>query len=632
MGKPGAITFEDKQGVMRTINARDFFTKQTPDDNLLKHVTNAVKDSGLLGAGRSRHSAIEMARLVLQHTPLVECWREGPRKVFADNSVHSFIRASIAAESCAIAEAGVNLIEGLQRKEPVMMTEVKRSVKESPCEGLVGERLEISVLRFSSHRSALHDALLNSDLAQEAMSRGIEIQPSWAIGAKVFVEIAASALPEDFELQPDHVVVISIDIPRIQDVLRSLPYKQRPKMKESCAVMLDTPSEEVVVEFQVERTFIHYCEHKSFTPRSAYARSSNDRVAGHSNPRAFAWPGCEWDSCAEAGSILTESTRRKKSLEEHIEDMKHCQRRRDLPGLVQCYSSILRDELKPDIWAFTILIDVCAKAGDCEEAERWVQKMEEHGVPLGQVTFNCLINAHAMAGKSTKAAEWLARMEDSGVTPSLVSYNCIIKGFTARGDVPKATEWLQKASEAHRLNLFSYAPFVSHFGRQGLPQEAEEWFAEAMAAGVEGPHRSLFGHVVVAYANARDLHGARAWCQKLLACGGGDLQVWEYTQLLKACSPSRECAKKGMACAAAEIFREQLGKAVAPDQFNLTQLAKAVGAEAAEALCKELGVDIVMVQQQYEAMRDELGVSTWYPFQIDDDGTFKRYWGRSSHA
>ena len=54
------------------------------------------------------------------------------------------------------------------------------------------------LVSFDSGSRELDDVLMGSDLAVEAATRGAELKPEWAQGAKVFVE---GALPEHFKEQ-----------------------------------------------------------------------------------------------------------------------------------------------------------------------------------------------------------------------------------------------------------------------------------------------------------------------------------------------------------------------------------------------------------------------------------------------
>eukprot|EP00927_Polykrikos_kofoidii_P020306 TRINITY_DN19602_c0_g1_i2.p1 TRINITY_DN19602_c0_g1~~TRINITY_DN19602_c0_g1_i2.p1 ORF type:complete len:298 (-),score=37.72 TRINITY_DN19602_c0_g1_i2:535-1428(-) len=98
-----AIHFEDTTGQLRTLNAVNFFTKETPEDNQLKHVTNAVKNSPEWKS-RERPCKLtveELAKRVLQIFPEVQYRREGHVKIFVcskrqpDKAVYKFIEEEL---------------------------------------------------------------------------------------------------------------------------------------------------------------------------------------------------------------------------------------------------------------------------------------------------------------------------------------------------------------------------------------------------------------------------------------------------------------------------------------------------------------------------------------------------------
>jgi len=129
----------------------------------------------------------------------------------------------------------------------------------------------IVLLTFSRHPARLTDSLLSSPPAQTAVSRGVELQPAWANGGKVFVE-GVSAELFDEELSAYQVVIREEDEPAIWASLEHLPYNVR-KLKpgvgwscppgrftqfdiSSCATSHASDTEDVI-EVTVKNTFIH---------------------------------------------------------------------------------------------------------------------------------------------------------------------------------------------------------------------------------------------------------------------------------------------------------------------------------------------------------------------------------------
>merc|ERR1712032_474815 len=88
---------------------------------------------------------------------------------------------------------------------------------------------EFVVLEFGRDPPAFNEALLNSGLAQQMASLGVDVQPSWANGAKVFVH---NLRPEMVQpLRSRHVVVYPEDQEDIIDALSVIPSRTRPRLK-----------------------------------------------------------------------------------------------------------------------------------------------------------------------------------------------------------------------------------------------------------------------------------------------------------------------------------------------------------------------------------------------------------------
>merc|ERR1711862_322045 len=87
----------------------------------------------------------------------------------------------------------------------------------------------IIILAFNRFREDVEKALLESLVARRAVARGLNIQPDWAGGAKVFVQGLG---PENFEaptivgeLRPWHVVVLEEEEEGILSALEELPHR-----------------------------------------------------------------------------------------------------------------------------------------------------------------------------------------------------------------------------------------------------------------------------------------------------------------------------------------------------------------------------------------------------------------------
>jgi len=202
--------------------------------------------------------------------------------------------------------------------------------------------LECVMLCFNRHPKEFSDVLLNSEWVRGLVTRGVDVQPAWARGAKVLVAGLTEELVEEVgvaisDLRPWHVFISELDEPQMHSALSNLKYSIRPRVRPgasrhftmnpqrpSAAEDIDGieaavqaednhsfeegPEETPQAELEttqhagdakppeenciVYRTFIHFPVPKAISPRSAYTRSSTDRheiehPARAANPRKW---------------------------------------------------------------------------------------------------------------------------------------------------------------------------------------------------------------------------------------------------------------------------------------------------------------------------------------------------------
>lgn len=528
----------------------------------------------------------------------------------------AYVSAAVEVDSWEdrVEEAGI--LDGSSSGAPTHSATVQEDPADSTARWAKAARpgkCSVLVLRLSHNNESIRHALLQSRLAAEMHDRGIIVEPPWANGAKVFLPICRSALPVDLvqSLRPYHVLVRPNDQAEVEAALARVPCRQRARGIRSV--------EEERMRFIVERTFVCVPEPEVLTPRSAVTKSTNDGRQSHKNPRELHWQG--WSAYPDVSSAGPHEGG-SRTLEEHIAEMKDCQRRRDLPATIQCYSNILRDGLEPDQQVFAILIDTCGKKGSMSDMERWFNRLSEHFVPT-MIEYNCIMDACARRREPAAAEEWFQRAKEAHLRPSTVSFNCLIKAHAACGDVTRAEAWLDEAQRSVGLNKFSFMPILSCFARQGLLADAQLWLSRMLVVGL-APDAPTLGKLIAAAATARDMRAAEWYCEQLVAAGF-PLRVFEYTQLLVACAPHSELSLGRERCAHADaIFREQIRAGIKPDGFNIRALDRALGEDASRSLCEELRVDVEGVLREHSAMRSELGINSWMNDKVGEDWCFAR--------
>jgi hypothetical protein len=92
------------------------------------------------------------------------------------------------------------------------------------------------ILHFHRSPAVFSQMLRDSYIGQRLRSRGFDVMPSWANGAKVLIEgFGVDDLHKNGQhptsLRPWHVIADPVDVPGIFRLLQSLPYHQRPRAK-----------------------------------------------------------------------------------------------------------------------------------------------------------------------------------------------------------------------------------------------------------------------------------------------------------------------------------------------------------------------------------------------------------------
>lgn len=103
----------------------------------------------------------------------------------------------------------------------------------------------------------------------------------------------------------------------------------------------------------------------------------------------------------------------------------------------ELYESGTNDQLKPDVYTYTTLIDAYSKIGASKKAEGVLALMEEDGVPANVLTYNSLISSWARNGDQSapeEAERILDRMISAGIKPETSSYTALMNVYSKSRD------------------------------------------------------------------------------------------------------------------------------------------------------------------------------------------------------
>jgi len=140
-----------------------------------------------------------------------------------------------------------------------------------------------------------------------------------------------------------------------------------------------------------------------------------------------------------------------------------------------------------DVVAWTILVDLCAEAGDAPRAAQALISMRAAGVQPDVVTFTALIKAHAACNDPAAAMAAYREMRAAGLRPNASTFLTLLRACRSAGDLTRASEvysemrhcGLRPNNALFRGMLSSWADLAaSQGGSAALPG----WLLEAAAA------------------------------------------------------------------------------------------------------------------------------------------------------
>ena len=197
--------------------------------------------------------------------------------------------------------------------------------------------------------------------------------------------------------------------------------------------------------------------------------------------------------------------------------------------------------VQPNIVAYTLLIDVCAKANQMERAESILRLMESAGVQPNFKTFSSLIGGYANQGDFGKAWKLVEQMKESGFSPDYILYmslitacanthrmndvpgvlatmeaekiattplvwNTIAKGYALVGDTGKCLEVFERMQKLRNsVALGTLNALMKAFVRQDRLAEAKKLLSQMKTKHNQVPDTVSYNAMMLAYARVGQL-------------------------------------------------------------------------------------------------------------------------------
>merc|ERR1719399_97792 len=102
----------------------------------------------------------------------------------------------------------------------------------------------------------------------------------------------------------------------------------------------------------------------------------------------------------------------------------------------------------PHTATLSCVVEGLCKAGETENAERWIREMMSLGVCIDALAFSHVISANAARGDVEKAEACFVAMTGYKVKATPFCYNGLIHACAQAGDVARGVRWMQTMERA----------------------------------------------------------------------------------------------------------------------------------------------------------------------------------------
>lgn len=139
------------------------------------------------------------------------------------------------------------------------------------------------------------------------------------------------------------------------------------------------------------------------------------------------------------------------------------------------------DSFCPNLFSYSIFMDVLAKSGNPKKALRLFQEMEERGIQPDVTVYNILIHVLGQVDRVNESLQVMPKMLEIGCRPNVMTYNSLIRNLCIAGRMHKAYRLLEQM--VHQRCIPNATTYHFFFSKLGRPKETLELFDRMVRSG-----------------------------------------------------------------------------------------------------------------------------------------------------
>ncbi|XP_042485678.1 pentatricopeptide repeat-containing protein At4g30825, chloroplastic isoform X2 [Macadamia integrifolia] len=185
---------------------------------------------------------------------------------------------------------------------------------------------------------------------------------------------------------------------------------------------------------------------------------------------------------------------------------------------IKWFHLMLENEVNPNIATFGMLMSLCQKSGNLEEAEFTFAQMRSFKL-LCQSAYSAMITIYTRLGLYDKSEEIISLMKEDGVIPNLENWLVLLNAYSQQGKLKEAECILMSMHEAGiSQNIVAYNTLITGYGRASDMDVAQSLYQNLQNVGLE-PDETTYRSMVEGWGRVDNYSEARWYYKELKRAG-----------------------------------------------------------------------------------------------------------------
>ncbi|XP_057954672.1 pentatricopeptide repeat-containing protein At3g59040-like [Malania oleifera] len=181
------------------------------------------------------------------------------------------------------------------------------------------------------------------------------------------------------------------------------------------------------------------------------------------------------------------------------------------------YDQMQRDNLRPDVVSYALLINAYGKARREEEALAVFEEMLDAGVRPTKKSYNILLDAFAISGMVEQAQTVFKSMRRDRYYPDLCSYTTMLSAYVNAADMDGAEKFFRRLKQdGFEPNVVTYGTLIKGYAKANCFEKMMEKYEEMRESDIKA-NQTIYTIIMDAYGRSGDFGSAVIWYKEMVS-------------------------------------------------------------------------------------------------------------------